>query len=37
VEEALTVLFGFELRSLTVRPPNLDELFLDAYAGTAAQ
>jgi ABC-2 type transport system ATP-binding protein len=36
VEESLTVLFGSELRSLTVRPPNLDELFLDAYAGTAA-
>jgi ABC-2 type transport system ATP-binding protein len=36
VEEVLTALFASELRSLTVRPPNLDELFLDAYAGTAA-
>jgi len=34
LEDALTVLFAVRLRSLTVRPPNLDELFLGAYAGS---
>lgn len=34
LQEALDVLFAAGVHSLTVRPPNLDELFLDAYAGT---
>jgi ABC-2 type transport system ATP-binding protein len=36
LEQALTILMAAGLASLTVRPPNLDELFLSAYEGPAA-
>lgn len=36
LERALTILMAAGLASLTVRPPNLDELFLSAYEGHAA-
>jgi len=37
LQEALSALFEADVQSLTVRPPSLDELFLDAYAGAATR